>query len=392
MKIENSSILNCFPFAPKYCQLKTLELSGEIRLYTGENEAKEPNVPLIKEPNVPLILGAGLEFLCSKVSISEPISKTQEVTPGREYAPSKSYNIEPKNPRFLAQANDLNGFWDDIGDWFDEPEVENANRDDAKDETDDTQPQACPFDPVDALAVYKPAHFATGDLYDYGIFFKKETFLNSVVPYINNLKLPGSSEEFNSKLLSLIYYHVFAHEVCHSWIEDIVSMVDFEMGMSSGQPNSYLSTHQKYGGFIAREEAVCETAAYGWVHDCLKKSLTKNPSNKAEIDSLKEEYKKWLNYSVSGLVGYSNYCKNVKEAPIRNQTFIKGLARLISTRYLNRSNTELCRKVIESYFGGKINRSNRTYISKVNAPLPGTPQFAELSTAPWMKLVPRGCE
>jgi hypothetical protein len=169
-------------------------------------------------------------------------------------------------------------------------------------------------------------------------------------------------------------------------------MVDFEMGMSSGQPNSYLSTHQKYGGFIAREEAVCETAAYGWVHDCLKKSLTKNPSNKAEIDSFKEEYKKWLNYSVSGLVGYSNYCKNVKEAPIRNQTFIKGLARLISTRYLNRSNTELCRKVIESYFGGKINRSNKTYISEVNAPLPGTPQFAEMSTTPWMKLVPRSCE
>lgn len=384
MKIENSSILNCFQFAPKYCQLETLNLSGEIRLYTGKNETLEPNVPLI--------LGAGLEFLCSKVFISDPTLKIQEVRLGGERENLKSYNIQTNNPRSLAQANDLDGFWDDIGDWFDEPEVENTSRDKSKDATDNIQPQACLFDPVDTLAVYKPAHFATGDFCDYGIFFKKETFLNSVVPYINNLNSPAFSEDFKSKLLTLIYYHVFAHEVCHSWIEDIVSMVDFEMGISSGQPNSYHSSHQKYGGFIAREEAVCETAAYGWVHDCLKKSLKENHSNKAEIDSLKKEYKKWLNYSVSGLVGYSNYCKNVKEAPIRNQTFIKGLARLISTRYLNRSNTELCRKVIESYFGGKISRTNKTYISKLNAPLPGTPQFAELSTAHWMKLVPRGCE
>ena len=175
MKIEHSSILNCFPFAPKYCQLETMELSGEIRLCTGKNETQEPNIPLI--------LGAGLDFLCSKISNSDPTSKAQEATLGGEHKPLKSCNIESKNPRFLAQADDLNGFWDDIGDWFDEPEVENANRDDAKDETDDTQPQACPFDPVDALAVYKPAHFATGDFCDYGIFFKKETFLNSVVPY-----------------------------------------------------------------------------------------------------------------------------------------------------------------------------------------------------------------
>ena len=384
MKIENSSILNCFQFAPKYCQLETLNLSGEIRLYTGKNETQEPNIPLI--------LGAGLGFLCSKAFISAPTLKIQEVPLGGERENLKSYNIQTNDPRSLAQANDLNGFWDDIGDWFDEPEVENASRDNSKDATDNIQPQACLFDPVDTLAVYKPAHFATGDFCDYGIFFKKETFLNSVVPYINNLNSPAFSEDFKSKLLTLIYYHVFAHEVCHSWIEDIVSMVDFEMGISSGQPNSYHSSHQKYGGFIAREEAVCETAAYGWVHDCLKKSLKENHSNKAEIDSLKKEYKKWLNYSVSGLVGYSNYCKNVKEAPIRNQTFIKGLARLISTRYLNRSNTELCRKVIESYFGGKISRTNKTYISKLNAPLPGTPQFAKMSNAPWMKVVPRGCE
>jgi hypothetical protein len=170
-------------------------------------------------------------------------------------------------------------------------------------------------------------------------------------------------------------------------------MVDFEMGVGSGEPNTYLNAQQKFGGFIAREEAVCETAAYGWVHDCLKKSLSKNgANNKNEITNLKNAYREWLNKSTGNLIGYKDYCRTVTNAPVGNQKFIKGLGRLISTRYLNRENSELCRKVIESYFGGKICRTKKTYITEIKAPRPGTPEFAKLSHANWLKVVPRWCE
>ena len=386
MKLEQSAISNCFPFAPKYCHLPISEMSGELRLHTFEND--------ITKPNVPLILGADLDFLLSQISKDIDIPK---ISSNKENSEIASGNIKMDDPKFTSQTSELENFWDDDGDWFDEPLNQNDNPKEEEDtfenQNSDSSPNFWLPKPIDTLAVYKPAHFADEDEYGYGIAFKKDAFLNSVVPYINALPSDTTGTNFQTKLLGLIIYHVFAHEVCHSWVEDIVSMVDFEMGVGSGEPNTYPRAQQKFGGFIAREEAVCETAAYGWVHDCLKKSLSKNGvNNKDEIQKLKKEYKNWLTKSTSKLIGYKDYCKRVVDAPVRNQKFIKGLGRLISTRYLNRDNSELCRKVIENYFAGKICRTNRKYLNNIKPPTPGTSNFAKLATAHWLKVVPRWCE
>jgi len=333
MKFEISSIANCFPFAPKYCHLDIQNLLGEIRLKSKSDCHKSI-------PNLPLILGADLDFLNQSKSFDENFLTEECIKYSKEEIKrSGSLSVE-----HIAQVNDFVNFWDgDDKDWFDED-----------DETDDANGQQIPigafqvpangvYITTDALASYKPAHFFEFD--KYGISFLRDQFVKSVCGYISRQNI--ADLKLKNDLYILIIYHVFAHEVCHSWVEDIVSMVDCELGNKKDTSNFYSTAHNHYRGFIAREEAVCETAAYGWVHDCLQKSKYTKDS------TLTAAYEKWIEDSVDGLPGYSNYCSSVKQAPIESQTFIKGLAKLISSRYLKGNHSELCRKVIESYFGAK---------------------------------------
>lgn len=365
-KIEQSSIANCFPLAPKYCHLDSTRLSGEIRLKSDGGK------PI---PNLPLILGANLDFLSERKSFDDNFFAEECIKYSKEEIKrSGSLSVE-----HTAQGNDLENFWDeDDKDWFDEDdEPDRANGQPISNQTFQL-PANGVYITADALGSYRPAHFFDSD--KYGITFQRDQFLKSVCGYISKLQ---NEDIKKSDLYILIIYHVFAHEVCHSWVEDIVSMIDFELGNKKDTSNFYSTAHNHYRGFIAREEAVCETAAYGWVHDCLLKSkYTKD-------HSITAAYEKWVEDSVDALPGYGNYCSSVKQAPIESQTFIKGLAKLISSRYLEGKHSELCRKVIESYFGGKICRTKKTYITEIKAPRPGTPEFAELSHAHWLKVVPR---
>jgi hypothetical protein len=359
-KIEQSSIVNCFPFAPKYCHLGSTRLSGEIRLKSDGGKSI---------PNLPLILGADLDFLSERKSFDEAFLGKECV----KYSEEEMKLSGSLSAKRTAQVNDLVNFWDvDDKDWFDEdpPEVSDSDSLNGSDMGD--------YETADSLASYRPAHFF--DSHKYGITFQRDQFLKSVCGYISKLQ---NEDIKKSDLYILIIYHVFAHEVCHSWVEDIVSMIDFELGKEKNCANFYTAAHKRYRGFIQREEAVCETAAHGWVYDCIQKSKCPN------VDKLRQAYDVWLRDSVGNLPGYSNYCPSVNEAPIKSQTFIKGLAKLISSRYLEGNHSELCRKVIESYFGGKICRTKKTYITEIKAPRPGTPEFAELSHAHWLKVVPR---
>jgi hypothetical protein len=202
MKLELSSISNCFPYAPKYCHLPITEMSGEIRLHTDKND--------IKKPNVPLILGADLNFLISKISFNE--IKFQQNASDKNFSPTASGNITLDDPRLSSQTGDLENFWDDQGDWFDEPLNPNEIRVDEEIGIPypnfDFPTVSWPRKPVDTLAVYNPAHFTEEGCHGYGIAFKKDVFMNSVIPYINK-QMPvgtavGAEENFKTKLLCLI--------------------------------------------------------------------------------------------------------------------------------------------------------------------------------------------
>jgi hypothetical protein len=388
MNKEKSLIYYYQPFASQYCGLDSSKISTEIRLKST-----------MGKPMIPLVLGTNLENLASLSTITETaisnyagfadlIKPTDGLSPTAMGIPDiPTQGVGPDD--FDCPDN----FWGSIDDddWFEEP-VEGLgnefNQGQGKTNIPVQGGDRTPCDRYDTYAYYRSAHACLGkeppekSPEKYGIFYIPEAFYE-LCKYINS---NHKNFELKKNLLLLVFYHIYAHEVCHAWVEDIVSMVNFKSGLNDPLSNCYRERIDRFKPF---EESLCETAAYAWSRDCLAKSFGNDISRKR---SLFTAYKKWHEDSVGNLSGYSRYRK-LKTAPVTQPAFIKGICRLVAGGYFKRQKNELCRKVIEDFFGGKINRgSKEKFKGLARVPTSGTAAFAHLADSAWLKIVPRGVD
>jgi len=281
---------------------------------------------------------------------------------------------------------------DDNDDWFKEP-VEGLGNEFNQGQGKTSNPvqggDGSPSDRYDTYAYYRSAHACVGpedtqkSPEKYGIFYLRGA-LFWLCEYLKT-KHENKPFEFHKNVLLIVFYHIYAHEVCHAWIEDIVSMVDFKSGHNNPLSSSY---RERIGKFKPFEESICETAAYAWSRDCLAKSF----ENDKDREDLLEAYEDWHSKSVGSLLGYSSFGR-LETAPVTQPIFIKAICRLVAGGYLKREKNELCRKVIEDFFGGKINRgSKKKFKGLARIPVSGTAAFAHLADSAWLKIVPRGVD
>lgn len=155
------------------------------------------------------------------------------------------------------------------------------------------------FKPKDYLAFYRPAHIVN-EVEDYGIFFIRDRMFRAVTELPQNRTWAGMDEKLKEKYRRLFFYKVFVHELCHAWMEDLVSKVCIENDVDI-KASPYTKTLKKYQSYIPMEEALCNTAAYGYLYN-----LKKDDNS---CDEIKKEIFSWMRRQPHG---YRHF-KEIKE-------------------------------------------------------------------------------
>jgi hypothetical protein len=178
---------------------------------------------------------------------------------------------------------------------------------------------------MEHLAYYSPAHTTGAALY--GIHLSKRG-LAKVAQQVHGL-CPDEPLEI-VQMASV--YKLFAHEMCHAWIEDICCMFDFSNGESApADERIYAQTQRRWNGYILMEEAICNTAAYGWLRHFL---FEVNPKEKQSMPAFDAEtilraFEKWMR---SQPAGYRDFVA-IEEAPPISALFIQNICRLLMEVY-----------------------------------------------------------
>lgn len=215
------------------------------------------------------------------------------------------------------------------------------------------------FKPRDYLAFYRPAHIANvnekNEVEDYGIFFIRDRMFRAVTELPQNRSWDGMDQKLKEKYRRLFFYKVFIHELCHAWVEDLVSKVCIENDVDKTKP-PYKETLKNYKGYIPMEEALCNTAAYGYLYNL-------EPVDNS-CDEIKEEIFSWMRGQPEG---YRDF-KEIKEEPGKSEHFQKLVCLLLKTCYgLQYDNVQ---GIVKEYF------SNESF-KKSKVPLDFIPRFKE---------------
>jgi hypothetical protein len=127
---------------------------------------------------------------------------------------------------------------------------------------------------MEHLAYYCPAHYSNHSAF--GIHITKRG-VAKIAESVSR-RCPEQPLEI---IQIAAFYLLVAHEMCHAWIEDICSIHDFaNFERRAKSSRQYAKTHKEYGSYIFMEEAICNTAAYGW----LRTFLFTSPSDGREKD------------------------------------------------------------------------------------------------------------
>jgi hypothetical protein len=221
--------------------------------------------------------------------------------------------------------------WDMEDEWTPEQDAGNQSRDEHAGYNDHGTPSA----PVDAqwrmeqLAFYASAH-ASRYKRQYGIHMT-ESGIAHMTRQVHD-RCPGQPLE--AVLLASVYT-LFAHEVCHAWIEDLVSLYDFSIGEQRARyERRYMQPHQRYHGYIFMEEALCNTAAHGWLYRFLLGGNHTNHTVSARWPGfdgtvLFDAIADWMRHQPRG---YRDYLP-IREIPQEHDKFLANLWRLLYQIY-----------------------------------------------------------
>ena len=198
------------------------------------------------------------------------------------------------------------------------------------------------FQPRDYLAFYRPAHIANvnekNEVEDYGIFFIRDRMFRAVTELPQNRSWIGMEEKLKEKYRRLFFYKVFIHELCHAWVEDLVSKVCIKNDVDF-KNSPYTKTLEKYKAYIPMEEALCNTAAYGYLYNLKKLDNS--------CDEIKEEIFSWMRGQPEG---YRNF-KEIREEPGTSEHFHKLVVLVLKTCYgLPYGNVQ---EIVKEYFSSE---------------------------------------
>jgi hypothetical protein len=181
---------------------------------------------------------------------------------------------------------------------------------------------------MERLAYYRPAHMSVQSPDSFGIHFSRLGVL-SAIDSVHRL-CPRQPREVVA-LATL--YKIFAHEMCHAWIEDICAIMDFSEGNSPTiTERRYVTTHERYHGYIFVEEALCNTATYGWLNTFFDVSvidIEKKSIPAYDAATILQALSGWMK---SQPKGYRDFYP-ITDCPCESDIFLTNLFRLLRDVY-----------------------------------------------------------
>jgi hypothetical protein len=223
---------------------------------------------------------------------------------------------------------------------------------------------------TELLAWYQSAHFHKSD--DYGIHLIPIGVVHTAEALINNCK---NYNLIISRRMAIVWAMniLYCHELVHSWIEDIASLIEF----SSGE-DIYKKTQKKFHSYIFMEEAICNTAVYGLQLSFLKrdgkKQFETGRKYQAENDDIKycsdmhSEFNKdkmmkaLYDFMKSQPKGYSDFIK-IDVNPCKSFEFIRELIYLFKRIYIDKYDYKIVDELHEAmdlYFGLSSHRARHS--------------------------------
>jgi hypothetical protein len=188
----------------------------------------------------------------------------------------------------------------------------------------------------------------------------------AVTELTQNRSWNGMDQKLKESYRRLFFYNVFIHELCHAWVEDLVSKVCIKNDVDI-KDSPYTTTLKKYKAYIPMEEALCNTAAYGYLYNL---KIVDN-----SCDEIKEEIFSWMRGQPKG---YRNF-KEIKEEPGKSKQFQKLVCLVLKTCYgLNLPNID---QPVKEYF-------EKEDYKKIKVPLDFIPQFIPKSKSKFDKFMP----
>lgn len=174
------------------------------------------------------------------------------------------------------------------------------------------------------LAYYVPAH-TCGDTNNYGIHLTKR----GIARLASEVHQLCPDEPIEIIQLASVY-KLFVHEICHAWIENICCLVDFNNGEKRiEQDRRYSITNKNYNSYIFMEEAICNTAAHGFLHDFLHCEVTRNNIPAFNPENIMKAFEQWMRGQPKG---YRDFCP-ITSAPYKSSDFIRNILRLLVRVY-----------------------------------------------------------
>lgn len=153
---------------------------------------------------------------------------------------------------------------------------------------------------IENLAWYIPAHNLRGG--EYGIHLLKRGIAR-LTSDIQNL-CPDQPVEV---LAMASIFLLLGHESCHAYVEDLCCLMDFSSGTPAAVPNRrHAQTQGRWGSCIHMEEALCNTAAWGWLYEFLHTDDCRDVPFDCTVVS--DAFYRWLHCSPPGYSDFLPIC------------------------------------------------------------------------------------
>jgi hypothetical protein len=194
---------------------------------------------------------------------------------------------------------------------------------------------------VERLAYYASAHIGSAD--QYGIHLSMRGIAN--LAYQVSQDCPGEPLEI---VQMAAMYFLFAHQKCHAWIEDICCLIEFSNEETSPKiERNYSKAQQHYNGYIFMEEAICNTAAFGWLyHFLLDQEGELEPSLPIfNSDQILYAFECWMRCQPQGFRDFLP----VTQLPHQSKIFVQNVCRLLIEVYRITDHNDHCSEKLSGW-------------------------------------------
>lgn len=254
---------------------------------------------------------------------------------------------------FYANEDDPNVIGEQPKWRMDKPDIPDSDDSSKTDESTGEMPSGWR---MERLAFYAPAHFNNEG--EYGIHLTIEG-----IAKLARTVHQGCSEQELKIMRLAAAYKLYAHELCHAWIEDICCLIDFAAGFGSPSDQSrYAKTQKRYHGYIFMEEAICNTAAYGWLHHFLGEGQPGTAASEPDFNAseILNAFAQWMRNQPKG---YREFLV-IEQLPHQNDLFIRNVWRLLVEVY--RYPEYEARQALEAYFNGHFSLPDHHWESETD--------------------------